>query len=60
MERVADPSRAEIILLQVVAPVGVGEVTREGESSACPALPSDTSARTDTRKGSGGGSKAKG
>ncbi len=34
MERVADPSGAEIILLQVVAPVGGGEVTREGKSSA--------------------------
>ena len=34
VERAADPSRTEIILLQVVAPVGVGKVIREGESSA--------------------------
>jgi nucleotide-binding universal stress UspA family protein len=34
VERAADPSRTEIILLQVVAPVGAGEGIREGESSA--------------------------
>lgn len=33
VERAVDPSRTEIILLQVVASVGVGEVIREGESS---------------------------